>query len=116
MSDIYKQREAMPVGKNDRPKRRRKPRSTKTPEFDSTHKRKRRSKNSGLRRLLHLMRKSNTEKYIWASAGVAVVVIVAGVAIWQFVIVEYRIGAEEDQISAEQSQPSIPEQPDSATE
>ncbi len=91
MSDIYKQREPMPYG-NRSPKRSGRRRRSSGPKqpFDD-HSRKRRSTNSGLRRLLHLYRKKENEKVFWWSVLGTVVVVVGLLAIWQFGIREYQI-------------------------
>ena len=82
MSDIYKQRPEIPVAKSVNRRRRR--RSAADGTFDETKTRRRRSKNSGLRRLLHLFRKEENEKRIWISALVVALVVLLIVGIWQF--------------------------------
>ena len=108
-TDIYKNREAMPVGGNKPPKKRRKRRSSSQHAFDDNKNRKRRSKNSGLRRLLHLSRKADNEKYFWSSIGIVIVAVLCIIAIWQFVIVEHLVRSEESESDYIQYQPSIPE-------
>ncbi len=88
-TDIYKNREPMPAAKKPSKKRRRR-RSAPQRAFDDKE-RKRRSRNSGLRRLLHLFRKSENEKVIWSVVGVLFVVILVSAAVWQFVIRERMI-------------------------
>ncbi|MDF7825535.1 hypothetical protein P4B35_16030 [Pontiellaceae bacterium B12227] len=106
-TDIYKNREAMPVGNKPPHKRRR--RRKKTQRAFDDHDRKRRSKNSGLRRLLHLSRKSENEKVIWISAGVLFAVVLIVIAIWQFVIKEQLVREQETADQYIEYQPNIPE-------
>ena len=115
-TDIYKNREAMPFDGKKVPKKRRRRRSSAEHVFDEDHNRKRRSKNSGIRRLLHLSRKSDNEKFFWGSLGAVVVVVLAILAIWQFVIVEHLVRSEETENEYIQYQPSIPEVTGSAAE
>ncbi len=88
-TDIYKNREptqqATPADPRYHKERRR--RSSSHRVFDDKD-RKRRSKNSGLRRLLHLSRKAENDKPIWVGMLVVVVVLLIGIAIWQFWYVE----------------------------
>lgn len=114
-TDIYKNREPMPYSpvKTKRSHRRR--RSTPQRAFDD-HTRKRRSRNSGLRRVLHLYRKEGTEKVVWLTMLVVVVVLLASIAVWQFVIREHQIKAAEEtappvqaQSSANDTEPSVAE-------
>lgn len=114
-TDIYKKREAMPIGARKKPDKKRRRRSTHR-AFDEESTRKRRSKNSGIRRLLHLSRKSDNEKYIWSSLGIIIVVSLILAAIWQFAVVEYLVRSEEKQDEYIQYQPSIPESSGSAAE
>lgn len=93
-SDIYKNRERMPVGKKPTKKSSRRRRADSNRSFDD-HSRKRRSKNSGLRRLLHLWRKQENEKVFWGSIGVVTVVVLVLIALWQFVILEKVVRVEE---------------------
>ncbi|MDF7807224.1 hypothetical protein P4E94_07230 [Pontiellaceae bacterium B12219] len=108
-TDIYKNREAMPIGNKPEKKRRRR-RSGSNRAFDD-HSRKRRSKNSGLRRLLHLARKSKNEKIIWISMGVLFVSILIIIAIWQFIILEYQVRQQERSDDYIEYQREIPEMP-----
>lgn len=114
-TDIYKNREPMPYseGKSERTRHRR--HSTHQRSFDD-HTRKRRSRNSGLRRLLHLYRKKESEKIVWLSMLVLTVLVLLGIALWQYVIMEHRIRIEEEknasvqtQMEAEQTEPSAAE-------
>ena len=108
-TDIYKNREPMPIGENKPPnKKGRRRRSSSKRAFDEDHSRKRRSKNTGLRRILHLSRKSDNEKYFWGSMGTLVVVLLVVVAIWQFVVVERIARDEEAKDDYMQYQPNIP--------
>lgn len=107
-TDIYKQREPMPMSGATPPKKNRKRRSGTRRQFDDTSHRKRRSKNSGLRRLLHLMRKSENEKLFWGSIGIATVVILVLIGIWQFWIKEILIRDQEKKNEYLIYQPAIP--------
>ncbi|MBN2162784.1 MAG: hypothetical protein JXR25_15230 [Pontiellaceae bacterium] len=94
-TDIYKKREPMPIGTR-RPKhsgRRRRSNREKRP-FDDQN-RKRRSRNSGFRRLLHLYRKRDNEKIFWWSLFISTLVLLVGLAVWQFVIREATIRQQE---------------------
>ena len=114
-TDIYKNRERMPYG-NKRPRRSsRRRRSDSQRAFDD-HTRKRRSSNSGLRRLLHLYRKKESEKVVWLSVLTCTVVILVVLAIWQFWIRELIIRSENEQAPYIRYQTDIPESPASATE
>ena len=106
-TDIYKNRETMPLGSKPPHKQRRR-RSESRRAFDDRD-RKRRSKNSGFRRLLHLSRKKSNEKYFWASMVSVFVVMLIVIALWQFVIQEYLVRSEEKADDYIQYQPSIPE-------
>ena len=116
MSDIYKKREAMPFDGNKKPPKSRKRRSSSRAVFDDDHSRKRRSKNSGLRRFLHLSRKSGNEKFFWGSIGAVLLVMLVIIAIWQFVIAEQLVRTEESKNDYREYQPSIPENAKSAAE
>lgn len=110
-TDIYKNREAMPAGgKSPRKKRHR--RSASRRAFDD-HDRKRRSKNSGFRRFLHLARKSDNEKFFWGSMGITVVVILVLIAIWQFWIAEALVRSAEQKNEYMQYKSNIPQSADS---
>ncbi|WP_372846579.1 hypothetical protein [Pontiella sp.] len=111
-TDIYKQREPLPFG-NKPPEKKRRRRSASKRAFDD-HSRKRRSKNSGLRRLLHLWRKSSNEKAIWISIGVVFIVLLIVVAVWQFVILEHMVRIEEQKIEGAGARAGIPAQTDAA--
>lgn len=114
-TDIYKNREALPMGNKPEKKRRRR-RSGTQRAFDD-HSRKRRSKNSGLRRFLHLSRKSENEKKIWSSVGILLLALLIIVAIWQFVISEQLIRQQEKETEYIEYQPQIPDDPgDGSTE
>ena len=79
-TNIYKRQE-LPAGKGKKRRKRRVPRRTR---FDDHSNRKRRSKNSGFRRLLHLYRKENAQKYVWRGALIFFVVSIVLAAIYQF--------------------------------
>jgi len=86
-TDIYKSREQSQHTSNaSRSGRRR--RSSSHHPFDEKDRR-RRSKNSGLRRFLHLYRKGENEKHFWRGLLVAIVVIMILIAIWQFWYMEH---------------------------
>ena len=104
-TDIYKNREAMPVG-NKPPKKKRRRRAASQRAFDDRT-RKRRSKNSGLRRTLHLFRKNENEKVIWVSFGVLFVAILTIIAIWQFLISEKLVRDKETKEEYIKYQPRI---------
>lgn len=106
-TDIYKSREAMPMGKKPEKKRRRR-RSGSNRAFDDKN-RKRRSKNSGLRRFLHLSRKSENEKIFWWTAGILLSVLLISIAIWQFFVSEQLIRQKEAETEYIEYQPSIPD-------
>lgn len=88
-NDIYKNREPIQQATSADPRYRkgRRRRSESHRVFDDKD-RKRRSKNSGLRRLLHLSRKADNDKPIWVGMLVVVVVLLIGIALWQFWYVE----------------------------
>ncbi len=109
-TDIYKNREAMPMGKGpDKKKRRRRSESRRA--FDD-HSRKKRSKNSGFRRFLHLSRKSENDKMIWGAMGIVIVVVLVVIAVWQFVIAEHLIRKQEAANEYIEFQRDIPSMPD----
>ncbi len=84
-TDIYKNRE--PVQNepgNVNSKKRHHRRSASLTAFGETGNRRRRSKNSGLRRILHLSRKSANEKHFWWSLLGITIAILLVIAIWQF--------------------------------
>jgi hypothetical protein len=89
-TDIYKSREQVQQTSDDPRFRKgsRRRRSESARSFDN-HERKRRKKNSGFRRLLHLSRKADNEKNIWWGLLILFVVLLAFIAIWQFWYVEY---------------------------
>ena len=113
-SDIYKNREAIP-DRNKPPEKRRKRRSTSQRAFDDRP-RARRSKNTGLRRLLHLSRKSSNEKFFWSMLGSVFVVVLVVIALWQFVILEHFIRSEEKKDDYLEEQSRIPERAEAASE
>ncbi|WP_372796360.1 hypothetical protein [Pontiella sp.] len=106
-TDIYKKREAMPMGKTPEKKRRRRRSSSAPRAFDDKN-RKRRSKNSGIRRMLHLSRKSENERIIWISVGVIFLVLLVTVALWQFVIQERLVREQERSDDYIEYNPNIP--------
>ena len=80
-TNIYKRQE-LPAGKRKkhRPKRR-VPRRT---QFDDHSNRKRRSKNSGFRRLLHIYRKETAQKHLWRGALIFLLIGIVLAAVYQF--------------------------------
>ena len=92
-TDIYKNREALPIG-NKPPRKKNHRRSGPKRAFDD-HSRKRRSKNSGARRALHLARKSENEKVVWISVGIIFLIALIAAAVWQFLIREIMIRDEQ---------------------
>jgi hypothetical protein len=110
-TDIYKKREPMPYG-NRNPKRSgRRRHSTSTPRAFDEQTRKRRSKNSGFRRLLHLYRKKDNEKVFWWTVLATIVAVLALLATWQFVIREHIIRQQEKSDDYLQRQKPLFEQP-----
>jgi len=116
-TDIYKKREPMPYGSRSPKRSSRRRRSTGSTRAFDDHTRKRRSRNSGFRRLLHLYRKKDNEKVFWWTILGTVVVVVSLLAIWQFGIREYLIRNQEksdDYLQRqkplfEETQPSVAE-------
>jgi cytoskeletal protein RodZ len=96
-TDIYKNREALPPSPVKHKRRRRRSTSESAQPFDQKV-RKRRSKNSGFRRILHLSRKSENEKFIWWGLLISIVAVLLIVFVWQFIIQTaiYREQAKED--------------------
>ncbi len=114
-TDIYKTRERMPYG-DKKPKRStRRRRSDSQRAFDD-HSLKRRSNNSGLRRVLHLYRKKENEKVVWWSVLVSAVVVLTFLAIWQFWIRELITRSQNEQMHYVQPQADISNAPASAAE
>jgi hypothetical protein len=114
-TDIYKTRERMPYG-DKRPRRStRRRRSDSQRAFDD-HSRKRRSSNSGLRRLLHLYRKKENEKVIWLSVLAVTVVVLVVLAIWQFWIRDVILRSENERTPYIKYQTATPSTQVSAAE
>jgi len=90
-TDIYKKREPMPYGSRHPKRSSRRRRSSENKHAFDHQNRKRRSRNSGLRRMLHLYRKEENEKYFWWTALAAIIVALLSLGIWQFVIREQII-------------------------
>lgn len=89
-TDIYKNNERIQTGAAKPQSRKgRRRRSASLTAFDETGDRRRRSKNSGIRRLLHLSRKSSNEKSVWWGLLATVVVLLLIIAIWQFWYLEH---------------------------
>lgn len=95
-TDIYKNKQRLPQGKKTQKPRRR--RSASNRQFDDSN-RKRRSKNSGARRLAHLFRKSENEKAIWYTFVIAMVLMLVVIGVWQYWYLGYV--ADRDSLLAE---------------
>ncbi|MBT8042883.1 MAG: hypothetical protein HKP10_07335 [Kiritimatiellales bacterium] len=111
-TDIYNNREPMPIG-NRYPKRRRRRRSAEDRAFDDKQ-RKRRTSNSGFRRMIHLARKSEFQKFLWIGIGVLTLALVLLSAIWEFVIIPQMAEAEDEKLEYIEHQRKIPVMPESA--
>ncbi len=83
-TDIYKTREPIPQPSGDPQHRKGHRRRSSSRRLFDDHDRQRRSGNSGLRRLLHLSRKSENEKRFWWGTLIVVVALLTGIALWQF--------------------------------
>ena len=95
-TDIYKSREPMPFGgRNPKRSSRRRRRSDRPRRAFDDQDRKRRSRNSGLRRLLHLYRKRDNEKIFWWTVFILFMAGLIWVAVYQFVIREGEIREQE---------------------
>ncbi len=89
-TDIYKNKEQVQsTSDGSRFRKGRRKHRTSTLRTLDNHDRKRRSRNSGLRRFLHLSRKSENEKAIWWGLLVVVVILLLLSALWQFGYLEY---------------------------
>jgi hypothetical protein len=88
-TDIYKNGERVQQAPTGDPRSRKGRRRSSSCRLFDDHNRKRRNKNSGLRRLLHLSRKSKNEKHLWWGMLVFVVVLLSAIAIWQFWYLEH---------------------------
>ena len=106
-TDIYKQREPMPFG-SKQPSKKRRRRARPQRAFDDKS-RKRRSKNTGLRRLLHISRKGENEKYFWTVLAVLFVAILIIIGVWQFIIMEHLIRTEEKKDDYIEYQREVPQ-------
>ena len=110
-TDIYKNRERMPVGGNGRPKRKRRRHSSMSHPFDEKERR-RRSRNSGFRRFLHLIRKDENEKFFWWILFGVITLILVSLAVWQYVIRKHLIEEKVGKVKYHEYQPRhIPEHP-----
>jgi hypothetical protein len=114
-TDIYKNRERMPYGDKG-PRRSSRRRRTDAQRAFDDHSRKRRSRNSGFRRFLHLYRKKENERVFWWSVMISIIVILILLAIWQFWIREVLIRSENAQVQYIQYKTAVPENPASASE
>jgi hypothetical protein len=113
-TDIYKKREPMPYGSRDPKRSSRRRRSSESQRAFDDHSRKRRSRNSGLRRLLHLYRKSENEKYFWWTIAVTLAVVLMVLGVWQFVIREFQIRKQNEQDDYMQYEQQVFESPASS--
>ena len=107
-TDIYKNREQMPYSNRGPKNARKRRRSSKESRAFDDHSRKRRSKNSGVRRWLHLYRKKDNEKVFWWVVLGGIVVIMVLLAVWQFGIREYMIRQQEQHDDYSQYQEPLP--------
>ncbi|MDH3981852.1 MAG: hypothetical protein OES84_03005 [Kiritimatiellaceae bacterium] len=106
-TDIYKNREALPSGAPKPPRKNRKRRSNSQRAFDDRP-RERRSRNSGMRRFLHLSRKKDNEKVFWWTILISILVVLSLIAFWQFVIFENMVRSEEQKDDYMKYQRDIP--------
>jgi hypothetical protein len=88
-TDIYKKRETIHVASDGRTRKPSRRRPATSESFGRDKQRRRRSKNTGLRRLIHLSRKSENEKFFWWGLLVCVVVLLVISAAWQFWYTEH---------------------------
>ena len=96
-TDIYKSRERLPYG-DKRPRRSSRRRASDPQRAFDDHTRKRRSKNSGIRRILHLYRKKENERVVWLSVLICTATVLIVLAIWQFWIREAMFRSENEQV------------------
>lgn len=103
-TDIYKSNERRDLVQPENPKfhrRRRRKRSSEGDQltFDDPRREKhvsgkRRSSNSGLRRMRHTMKKPHNQKRFYWIIGVSTVVILIGLALWQYWLRDLTITQE----------------------
>ena len=106
-TDIYNTREPIKSSSVSASKKRRR-RSESSKTFGVEQPRKRRSRNSGLRRLLHLSRKSENDKKIWITIFVLIAVALTWIGIWQFWYLDYQIQKQSiEQAQKEASMPAV---------
>ena len=103
-TDIYKNRERMPISSKN-PRRYGKGRKCRSSaeskrSFDDQSGRKRRSKNAGFRRFLHLYRKKESERIFWWVMGTILVGLLIGAGIWQFYVNPQRAKDQQRQHEA----------------
>jgi len=112
-TDIYKQREPMPVVKGHAKRSGRRRKSSRPRRAFDDNSRKRRSRNSGLRRLLHLYRKQEMERVVWWSALIILAVGLILLALWQFWYRERLIRKQElqNEYNASQNPPALYQDP-----
>ncbi len=93
-TDIYKSRERMPVSRENT--RRYSKRKRRSSHGDEERPRKRRSKNSGLRRLLHLYRKEKSQRiFLWIIVILVIALLVYAI-IWDLVVKPKKIYEKEN--------------------
>ncbi len=103
--DFYKERQRKPI-RSEATRRKPAGRHHQTNRlFDEN--RRRRSRNSGSRRLAHLMRKSVNEKYIWISIVVGFAIFFLLLAFWQFIIREQNIYRTDEETPTKRDNASI---------
>lgn len=93
-SDIYKKREPLATpraGTAVRPSHRRRKKKSNTVELFDDKNRKRRSKNTGIRRLFHLYRKQDREKAFWGGLAAIIVVLLVVIAVWQYWYIDWAV-------------------------
>jgi hypothetical protein len=114
-TDIYKKRESMPYGSGQAPqKKNRRKRSSSRRAFDDKD-RKRRSKNTGLRRIIHLAKKKENEKVFWITLGGFIVLTIVLVSIWQFGVLEAKVRDAESEYERNLEYDRIPKADDNET-
>jgi len=104
-TDIYKSREPVPAPNPTSQKPRRRRRSSR-PRFDEEPVRKRRGKNSGLRRVLHLLRKAENEKYFWWGLLVVIVVLLITSGLWQYYVTQRSAQEYTQELAAGNPEPA----------
>lgn len=93
-TDIYKNRERMPVSRENTRRYSKKKRHSS--HGDGDRPRKRRSKNSGFRRLLHLYRKEKTQRIFWWTVILTIISLLIYAIIWDLVIKPKKLYEKEN--------------------